>query len=146
MGAAPSVLRGRVVGVKLIELIIIVVITTLGCVLGSIACLESRRSACPPPSGVVLVYSGKYNLYLWVRNSVSMPLLASSRVPVSLALRVSISVYFICTLGVSAWAFLLYMVVFRVYTVNIVGIVPYFSVFGLWCVLYCVYRVSFRLY
>lgn len=90
MGAVQPVLLFGVVGVLSLA-VIIAFIPIPGCVLGSIVYLVSRRSACPTPFGVVLVYSGKYNLLLWVRNSVSMPLLASSRVPVSLALRVSIS-------------------------------------------------------
>jgi len=109
VGALGSVLPLGVVGVFLF--IIVASISTLGCVLGSIVCLVSRRSVCPPPSGVVPVYLGKYTLYLWVRNSVSMPLLASGRVPVLLALRVSIlsilSVRSVCMLGRSCriWAY-----------------------------------------
>lgn len=100
VGAVQPVLLFGVVGVLLSLAVIIAFIPIPGCVLGSIVYLVSRRSACPTPFGVVLVYSGKYNLYLWVRNSVSMPLLASSQVLVSLALHVSISSIFICSLGV----------------------------------------------
>lgn len=119
MGAVQPVLLFGVVGVLLSLVAIIAFIPIPGCVLGSIVYLVSRRSACPTPFGVVLVYSGKYNLLLWVRNSVSMPLLASSHVLVSLALRVSISLSFLFA-RCSAWAFLSCMGVKTVFTMKFV--------------------------